>query len=507
MKLFKTKQKCKILFVATELKPFASVGGLGAVMYALPKVLNASGFDVRAMIPRYLNIQESERITMEYEGLEVPTDNTEGDKHLICNVKKYTSEGVNGSPVTTYFLENMEYYEQRANVYGYADDPIRWALLSRGVLEFLKVSEWVPDVIVAADWQTGLLPNYLKTIYKGERRLQGISTIFSIHNLGYQGNFNHRFLQESDYDDGHSLIPAFSDPRLMKMNGIRRGIMYADAVNTVSPTYSKEILTPEFGEGMDALLNERRGVVHGILNGIDYKVWNSEKDPLIENSFSLDDLGRRSLNKAVIQNRFSLKEDPDTFLVSIVSRLTPQKGFDIVMPVLESLLKEMKMQVIIVGDGDEKYMQFFQDLHTKFPNEVGVELKFSQELPHSVFAGADAVLIPSLFEPSGLTQMEAMHYGAIPIVRKTGGLADTVSDYSPKNAESTGFVFEKFDSSSLLISVVRAYENFQNKKIWRKIQKGAMEKDFSWENSAKKYEKLIEKAMKIRSDMDNPKEI
>lgn len=507
MKLFSPNINSKILFVTTELKPFASVGGMGAVMYALPKAMKKIGFDARVMIPRYLNIEDSDFIKMEYKELKVPTDNVEGDTHLICNVKKYDGENEKGSPVITYFLENREYYEQRANVYGYADDPIRWALLCRGVLEFLRVSEWVPDIIVGSDWQIGLLPNYLKTIYKDDRKLSKIATIHSIHNLGFQGNFNHRFIQESEYDDGHSAIPSFSDPRLLMLNGMRRGIVYSDAVNTVSLTYAKEIMTPEYGEGLDAILSERRGVVSGILNGIDYKVWNPENDSLIENTFSVEDIGKRDLNKLVLQNRFGLNPDPSAFLIAIVSRLTVQKGFDLVEAVIPSLLKELNIQLVVVGDGEDRYMKLFQDLQKQFPNKVSTELKFDQVLPHPIFAGADVVLIPSLFEPSGLTQMEAMHFGTIPIVRKTGGLADTVSDYSPLNKESNGFVFERYDSSSLLIAIVRAYENFQNKKIWKSLQKNAMTRDFSWENSAKKYEKLMEKALKIKSEMNSPKDI
>ncbi|OHA16081.1 MAG: hypothetical protein A3G52_01915 [Candidatus Taylorbacteria bacterium RIFCSPLOWO2_12_FULL_43_20] len=500
MKIFTKKSRQKILFVATEAKPFARAGGLGSVMYSLPRAMAKLGYDARVMMPRYLSIEDSEKITMEYEGLEVPTDNEDGDPVFICNVKKYQGNGDKNAPVTTYFLENMEYYEQRANVYGYADDPIRWALLSRGVLEFIKVSSWVPDVIISADWQTGFLPNYLKTTYKDDPKLSTIATVFSIHNLGYQGSFNHRYLSESDYDDGHSSIPSFNNPRLLKLNGIRRGIMYADAINTVSMTYAKEIMTPEYGEGMDAILSERRGVVHGILNGIDYESWDPSNDPLIEHQFSIEDISSRKANKEALQNRFGLKGDASAFLVGIASRFKQQKGFDLLQEVLPSLVNELNIQIVAVGEGDEKYMKFFQDLHNQYPERVGIELKFDEVIPHLIFAGADSTLIPSLFEPSGLTQMEAMRFGTVPIVRKTGGLADTVIDYSPTRKDGDGFVFEKFDASSLLISIVRAYENFQNIKIWKGIQKNSMKKDFSWESSAMKYQKLVHKAIKINDD-------
>ncbi|MEO6077773.1 MAG: glycogen/starch synthase [Candidatus Andersenbacteria bacterium] len=498
MRMFAKEKKHKILFVSTEIDPFAKVGGLGSVMHSLSKALNSLGHDARVMIPRYLDIGNDANIQVEYEGLKVPTGDEVGTE-LVCNVKKYTRNAEKGKPTTVYFLENMEYYEQRANVYGYADDPIRWALLCRGVLEFLKVSSWVPDVIICTDWQTGFLPNYLKTVYQDDKKLQTIATIFSIHNLGYQGTFNHKYIQESEYDDGHSPIPAFDDPRLMHINGLRRGIMFSDIVNTVSSTYSREIMDEEHGEGMDAILREKKSVVFGILNGIDYGMWNPLRDPMIERGFSIDTLEKRMDNKLAIQQYFNLQEDKDAFVVGIVSRLTSQKGFDLIMDgVIQSLLQELNMQLVVVGEGEEKYMKFFQALYEEHPEKVGIQLHFDHELPRKIFAGADAVLIPSLFEPSGLTQMEAMHYGTIPIVRKTGGLADTVIDYYPGNPKSTGFVFDTFDSSSFLIAVVRAYENFQNKTIWRKLQKTAMKKDFSWEHSAKEYEKLVRASITMR---------
>jgi starch synthase len=324
-----------------------------------------------------------------------------------------------------------------------------------------------------------------------------------IHNLYYQGTFDHKFVSEMDYDDGQSPIPSFFSPRLLKINGMRRGIMHADIISTVSPTYAKEIMTPDYGELLDGLLRERRSRLYGILNGIDYAVWDAKKDSLIEHQFSKTTLDIRGQNKAVLQNRFGLEVKEDAFLVAIVSRLTGQKGLDLVMDILPSLLREINMQLVVLGEGEDKYMHFFQGLHTELPTRVGIDLKFDQSLPHAIFAGADAALIPSQFEPSGLTQMEAMHYGAVPIVRKTGGLADTVDDYSPLNKKSTGFVFEKYEASSLLIAIVRAYENFQNKKIWRKLKENGMTKDFSWEHSAQKYQKTIEKAVKKEVKRDS----
>jgi len=498
MDLFSKKSRLKILFVASEAAPFVKAGGLGEVMFSLPRALVKLGYDARVMIPRYAGIDvEKFKLTMELEALPVPTDAEKEDElhHLLCNVRKYTpSASVPRSPVTTYFLENREYYEQRANVYGYADDAVRWALLSRGVLEFLRRSEWVPDVIVCADWQTGFLSNYLKKDYKKDSTLKSIATIFSIHNLFFQGMFDHRFVSETDSDDGHSAIGSLFNPRLLKLNGMRRGILHADLTTTVSPNYAREIMTSDYGELLDGLLRERRSRVYGVLNAIDYKIFNPGENPNLAERYTADSLEKRSVNKLELQKRFGLKQDKDVFLISIVSRLTNQKGFDLLFPVTDFLLKELRFQLFVVGSGDGQYMSFFKELEKKHPGQVGAHMIFDQDLPHLVYSAADAILIPSRFEPSGLSQMEAMRYGAVPIVRKTGGLADTVEDYNPVTDSGTGFVFESFDPMALVMAITRTSENFRNKKIWKKIQKRAMEKDFSWKNSAKEYIRLFELA-------------
>ncbi|MEK7192408.1 MAG: glycogen synthase [Patescibacteria group bacterium] len=508
MGLFNQKTSLKILFVAPEATPFAKAGGLGEVMFSLPKALNKIGHDARVMIPRYAGIDlEKFRLQMELEGLQVPTD-SKSDKdnepaYLTCNVRKYVPmKGDQDSPVFTYFLENLEYYEKRSNVYGYADDGVRWALLCRGVLEFLSVSrDWLPDIIVASDWQTGFLPNYLKTLYKDNPRLQKIASVFLIHNLYYQGMFDHRYVSELDFDDGQSAIPPFFDPRLLKINGMRRGILYGDLINTVSPNYSQEIMTKDYGELLDDLLKEKRAQLRGILNGINYNDFNPETDKNLAVNYSADSLGRREKNKMELQARFGLPKDKDIPIVAIVSRLMEQKGFDLLFLVAEALLKALNFQLIVVGAGEAKYMGFFKDLADRYPKQVAAHLIFDKILPHVVYGGADMILIPSKFEPSGLVQMEAMRYGVAPIVRKTGGLADSVQDYDPKTGEGNGFVFQDFDSMALTIAITRASENYRNPKIWAKIQKSAMARDFSWEKSAEEYSKLFEDAAEIKKNV------
>ena len=493
----------KILFVASEAAPFVKAGGLGEVMFSLPRVLRHLGYDARVMIPLYAGIDQGKyKLRNIYEGLKVPTDaENEGQpEHLICNVKKFESpSGDPRAPVTAYFLENEEYYEKRANIYGYSDDAVRWVLLSRGVLEFLRATkDWKPDVIVASDWQSGFLVSYLHQNYKDDPKLNSIATVFSIHNLYYQGMFDHHFITEMDFDDGHSLISSFFNPRLLKINAMRRGIKYADIVNTVSPNYAKEIMTPEYGELLDDLLRERRSRVYGVLNGIDYETINPETDPYLVKHYNVKSLEKRAANKAELQEKFNLPVEKDAFVLGIISRLDEQKGFELLFPIIEPLLKQLNFQLVVLGSGDSRYMGFFQGLGEKFPEQVASHLVFDNVLPHLIRSGADAILIPSKYEPAGLVQMESMRYGAVPIVRKTGGLADTVEDYNPRSNMGTGFVFKEFDSLALGIAITRAFENYRHRHVWRELQKRAMGKDFSWEKSAQKYLDLFFKAIDLR---------
>ena len=477
--------KLKVLFVASEAAPFAKVGGLGEVLSALPRALRSLGHDARVMMPRYASVdRERFALKMVREGLAVPTG---GDPAaLICNVLVHE----NGDTAPTYFLENREYYEKRANVYGYGDDPIRWMLLSRGVLEFLKHSDWVPDVIVANGWQAGFIPNLIHKEYENDPLINAIATVFVIHNISHQGMFDHHFVSETNFDAGQTPLGDTFSPRLLQLNGMRRGILYADLVITVSPTYAKEILTKEYGEGLEELLGERRMQLSGIINGIDYERLNPRTDPYITAKFDEKTAHRRRRNKRALQDRFGLKQDDNAFLVSIVSRMDHQKGFDLIMDIALPLFRETDIQMAVLGSGDNKYRLFFKELIEKHPGHVGGHFDFDPVLPHLIFAGADAMLIPSAFEPSGLTQMEAMRYGCIPIARRTGGLADTIIDYDGADS-GDGFLFEAFDPWALFAAMIRARETYRRADTWQGLMRRAMEKDFSWTVSALEYERKL----------------
>lgn len=478
--------------VGAEVSPYANVGGYARVLGYLSRSLAARGHDVRLFMPKFGSIDESKyKMKMVVEGIEVPTDEESGLASLICNVKMNKFEG--GVPV--YFLENQEYYEKRANVYGYKDDPVRWALLSRGALEFLKKSDWVPDIIQTNDWHTGILPNYIKTAYKDDPIISKITTMHTIHNLRFQGMFDHRTISEMDFDDGHSEVSPLFSPRLEKQNFMRRGVMYADLVNTVSETYAHEILTSEYGEGMDKLLLEVRSKLFGVVNGIDYDEFNPATDKYIAKNFSVNSLEDRSANKAALQREFDLPIKPKVPVLAFVGRLDSQKGVDLILDVIHPLMRDFDIQFVQVGGGDGSYIEALKKLHEEYPRKVSIHPMPNFTLPRLVFAGADIGLFPSRFEPCGLVQMEYQHYGTIPVVRATGGLADTVSNFDAVTGTGTGFVFHDFDTWAFFAQIVRAIESYYHVNTWRGLQERAMRIDFSWTKVSRDYEKLFAKAL------------
>ena len=491
MDFIKSHKPLKILFVGAEAVPFVSIGGLGEFLYALPKALKELGHDTRVIIPKYSTIDEEKfPMTIVVDGLSVPDPDHED---FICNVKQHVNTDP-GEPVN-YFLENHEYYEKRGSVYGYDDDSARWALLCRGVLEFVRsYKEWQPDIIVANDWQGGLLPNYMKSEYQDDPVISKIASVFVIHNLLFQGKFDHHHISELDYDDGKSDIPSITDARLMKTNFMSRGIRFADMVTTVSPNYAREITTPEYGELLDTLLQERRSHLYGILNGISTDRYNPETNPYVEFKYNAKSLSERSKNKKILQQKFNLDEQNDIFVVAVVSRLSEQKGIDLIIEMIKPLLDNFDFQFVVVGSGESKYLAFFEELDKNY-EQVATHLSYDPILPHVVYSGADMILIPSRFEPSGLTQMEAMRYGLVPLARNTGGLADSVEDYNPTNQTGTGFIFKKYDRYAFFGTFIRALETYKYPAIWQGIQKRAMAANFSWEKSAKEYVELFKRAL------------
>ncbi len=489
------KDAKRVLLISPEVAPYATVGGLSMVLPALAKALYDLGHDVRIFMPKFGFIKEEKYpLEMVFEGLKVPTD-SESKPFLICNVKKHTPKG----RPQVYMLENREYYELRENVYGYKDDAIRWNLLSRGALEFLLQSEdWIPDVIHANDWPTGAVVNYLKTKYK-DTKLASVATVYTIHNLMYQGMFDHKMVSDLDYDDGKSEIAGFFNERIFTQNFMRRGILYADVVSTVSPNYAKEIQKPRFGEGLDRLLTEVRAKVSGVLDGIDYEVMNPATDKLIPYNYDIYSLDKKELNKLSLQEEFDLTKDKNIPLFGYVGRIDDQKGLDILMDVIPPLLRDFNVQFVFVGGvaggGNSSLAHRIKELQEQYPDKIGAHLLIDFELSHLIFAGSDVVVVPSRFEPCGLVPMEAMRYGAIPLVHAVGGMVDSVKPYDPELNEGFGFMFRNYDPYSLFAQIIRALEVYRNKPVWEQLIKRAMKQDNSWTNRALEYVRLYDKAI------------
>ena len=482
------KTHLSIVFVASELAPFSKFGGVGDVAWALPSALHALGHTVRIVTPKYASIDEKKFGLVKYkEGLTIKTEKAE----IISNVKTANLPG----GIEVYFIENMEYYELRANFYGYKDDARRFALLSKATLELVKSEDWHVDVIHANDWMTGYVPNYLKVEYKDDPKLNTIASVFTIHNLAYQG-INKRELKQSDIDTGTGPLPDLYDDKILYVNGVLRGVMYSDYISTVSDAYAREILTPEYGEGLNKVLQEMRNKLVGIRNGIDYSILSPDIDKNIYVNYDIHTLDKRVQNKLAFQKEFNLEINPDIPLVGFVGRFSEQKGLGLFHDTIEPLLKNINFQFAIVGGGEDYWEKFFEKLMKKYPKRVGGYLMISTTFGQRLYASCDILLHPSKFEPCGIAHAIAMHFGAVPVVRKTGGLIDSVIDYNADPVHGDGYMFEEFDEMAFLIQVVNALAMYRsNKKEWAKIQHRAMKKDLSWTLSAVKYVDLYHKAI------------
>jgi starch synthase len=479
----------KVLVLAAEVVPFAKTGGLADVAGSLPKAIHAMGHDVRVAMPRYSRVDE-ERFQLQ-EALppfDVPVHHTTEEASIL--------QTHIGSDIPVYMIENAKYFD-REGIYMYPDDADRFIFYCRATLEALKKLDWKPDVIHCHDWHTAIVPNWLKTIYKDDPAFADTVTVYTIHNLAYQGIFGYRVLEIAGIDEfGFLYHPEMADlNEVVDLMG--RGIYWADVVNTVSETYSHEILTPEYGERLDPLLRDRRDRLFGILNGIDYETANPATDPHIAVNFDDTTLDRRLENKLALQREAKLPEDPNVPLLGIISRLTDSKGFDILGEAVDHIL-DLGVQMVLMGTGDQHYHDLFSRMVQQYPRQVSIFLTFNAALAQRIYAGSDMFLMPSRFEPCGTGQMIAMHYGSVPIVRATGGLADTVQDYDPRTGQGTGFVFKPYDRWALFASIVRAIETFKHREIWRQIQLRGMAADFSWDRSARQYVDLYRRAIASR---------
>lgn len=469
----------KVLFIASEANPFIKTGGLGDVMGALPQALEDIGVDARVIIPKYKNIKDEFKNKLQFvKSFTVSV----GWRNQYCGIFEYEYKGVN-----YYFVDN-EYYFERDGLYGYYDDGERFAFFNRAVLQFIKEIDWQPDILHCNDWQTGMVPVLHKLEYKRDPFYSNIKTVLSIHNLLFKGVFSPEVLPELF---GYDYLPMENGS--LEHNGgasfLKGGLNYCDQILTVSQSYAEEIKTLEYGENLDGLLRARSCVLMGIVNGIDYDEFDPGKDPLIYKNYDFESIENKTKNKLLLQKEFGLPQKESIPMIGIVSRLTHQKGCDLIINMIDRLLQK-DIQIVILGTGDYLYEETFKNLQYRYPDKVSANIKFDNGLAHKIYAASDMFLMPSLFEPCGLGQLIALRYGSIPIVRETGGLKDTIFPYNKYNGVGNGFGFNNYNSNELINVTEYAIQIYNDKKAWLNIVEQAMSSDNSWSKSANEYKCL-----------------
>ncbi len=474
-----------ILFAASEGVPFIKTGGLADVVGSLPKCIDKQYFDVRVIIPKYACMKQEMKDRMQY----VTHFYMDYDwKREYVGVLEAEADGVH-----YYFIDN-EYYFTGSKPY--SDDPKweieRYAFFCKAVLSALPAIGFRPDIIHCHDWQTGLIPVYLKERFLDSDFFRGIKSVITIHNLKFQGKWDIKTVKGitglSDYFFTSDKLEAYKDANLLK-----GGIVYADAVTTVSNTYAEEIKTPFYGEGLDGLLRARSGDLRGIVNGIDYTDFNPETDKHIVNPYNAVNFRKEKVkNKKALQKELGLRQDERKMMIGIVSRLTDQKGLDLIAYVMDELCQD-DIQLVVLGTGEERYENMFRHFDWKYGDKVSANIYYSDALSHKIYASCDAFLMPSLFEPCGLSQLMALRYGTIPIVRETGGLKDTVQPYNEYESTGTGFSFKNYNAHEMLNTIRYAEHIYYDKKReWNKLIDRAMAADFSWNVSAGKYQEMYD---------------
>lgn len=475
----------KILFVASEAVPFMKTGGLADVAGTLPKYFNNEEYDVRVMIPKYLAIPEEYRNQMQYK-THFYMDLAWREQYV--GVLEFVHEGV-----TFYFIDN-EFYFSGAKPYGSIYQDIeKFAFFSKAALSSLPLLDFRPDIIHCHDWQTGLIPVYIKDTFMANPFYHGIKTVMTIHNLKFQGIWDMKTVKDITGLNAYYFAPdkleAYGDA-----NYLKGGIVYSDMITTVSDSYAEEIKTPFYGEGLEGLIRSRANSLVGIVNGIDYNEFNPETDPFIFKNYNAKNFRKEKIkNKRALQKELGLREDDKKFMIGIVSRLTDQKGLDLIDYVIEELCAE-DTQLVVLGTGEAKYENLFRHFDWKYHDRVSANIYYSNERSHQIYAACDAFLMPSLFEPCGLSQLMSLRYGTVPIVRETGGLKDTVEPFNEYESTGTGFSFRNYNAHEMLNTIRYAkYIYFERKREWNKLIDRGMEKDFSWNNSARKYEELYDR--------------
>ena len=473
-----------VAFIGSECHPFVKTGGLGDVMYALPRELVSQNCDVRVILPRYACIPQKYQEKMVYRG-EFYMDLGNTGRNYYVGIMEYVCDGV-----VYDFIDNQEFFSAGNPYIGLVDDIPKYCYFSKAALAALNFMNWIPDVIHCHDWQAALVPVYLRTMFQ-DSPIGRAKTVLTIHNLRFQGIYNIPTLQywtglpDEVFNMG-AMKQGYEDANMLKA-----GLAYADRITTVSNTYAQEIQTPEYGEKLEDHLRYHNYKLRGIVNGIDYGMWNPATDPALAVNYDITNvLDHKWENKLALQQELGLVQDQGKFVIGLISRLTNQKGLDLVNAIIPQVM-DGNTQVVVLGTGDKEYEDTFRYYENAYKGMFSACIQYDESRAHRIYAGADALLVPSRFEPCGLTQLNAMHYGTLPIVRETGGLKDTVQPYNIFNGDGNGFTFDRYDAGLLLDAINRAKtEYFINRYHWDEVVQRDMAKDVSWENSARQYKDL-----------------
>jgi len=482
----------KIVSISTEVSPFSKAGGLGDVARSLPKAIKRLGHQVIIITPLYKTIDRKKfKLNLIISDIALRIDSTTTRHFAVW-------QGWLMDDLPVYFIDSKRYFSQHSRIYGSRFDNRRFFFFNLAALEVLRTIKYKPDVIQCHDWQVGLVPYFINKRFSQDSILKDSATVFTIHNLAFQSGHNWWSIPNKLKDMGRAKLPNFEErEKIERINFAKRAIINADIINTVSEQYAQEIMTKNFGQDLHQHLGKKADRVFGIINGLDYEVFNPATDPGLKVNYDSHHLDNKEANKVYLQKMFKLPVNSAIPVIGMATRISEQKGFDLIMDIIDPLIR-LDFQLVLVGGGEKKYEKFIRQARDKYPTKIAAHLKFSTKIATLIYAGSDLFLMPSRFEPCGLGQLISSRYGSVPIVRATGGLADTVTNYNPRTEHGDGFVFKSYDSRDMLVAITRAIENYCHQTKWQQLVSKIMQRSFGWEVPAKKYLVLFKKAIRFK---------